>query len=72
VAEFSQRPLYTVTAGDVGTDPKALEDKLNQLLELATTWNAIVLLDEADVFLEERCLNDLKRNALVSGEKVVS
>ncbi len=29
---------------------------------------AVVLLDEADVFLEERSLTDLKRNALVSGE----
>jgi hypothetical protein len=27
-----------------------------------------VLLDEADVFLEERGLTDLKRNALVSGK----
>ena len=27
----------------------------------------VVLLDEADVFLEERSLTDLKRNALVSG-----
>lgn len=28
----------------------------------------MVLLDEADVFLEERTLFDLQRNALVSGE----
>jgi hypothetical protein len=28
----------------------------------------VVLLDEADVFLEERGLTDLKRNALVSGK----
>ena len=27
---------------------------------------AVVLLDEADIFLEERTLNDLQRNALVS------
>lgn len=27
---------------------------------------AVVLLDEADIFLEERTLSDLKRNALVS------
>ena len=29
-------------------------------------WNAILLLDEADVFLEKRELNSLKRNELVS------
>ena len=27
---------------------------------------AIVLIDEADVFLEERSLHDLKRNAMVA------
>lgn len=27
----------------------------------------VVLLDEADVFLEERSLSDLQRNGLVSG-----
>jgi len=34
-----------------------------------TTKSAIVvLLDEADVFLEQRTLSDLQRNALVSGK----
>jgi len=28
----------------------------------------VVLLDEADVFLEKRKISDLQRNALVSGE----
>ncbi|KAL2062221.1 hypothetical protein VTL71DRAFT_6487 [Oculimacula yallundae] len=35
-------------------------------LYLGKTWNCVLLLDEADVFLEERSLNDLKRNSLVS------
>jgi hypothetical protein len=30
----------------------------------------VVLLDEADVFLEQRSLRDLQRNALVSGKPV--
>ena len=29
---------------------------------------AVVLLDEADIFLEERSLHDLSRNALVSSK----
>ncbi len=35
------------------------------------TWklkSSVVLLDEADVFLERRQISDLQRNALVSGE----
>lgn len=39
---------------------------LNSTIELATTWKAIVLIDEADVFLEERSLHDMERNAMVA------
>lgn len=33
---------------------------------MATKWNAILLLDEADVFLQQRSSHDLGRNKLVS------
>ena len=33
---------------------------------LAVAWNAILLIDEADVFLEQRSVQDLQRNCLVS------
>lgn len=36
------------------------------ILELAHKWNAVLLLDEADVFLQERDTKDIFRNALVS------
>jgi hypothetical protein len=36
-------------------------------LRLLADFQLVVLLDEADVFLEERGLTDLERNALVSG-----
>jgi SpoVK/Ycf46/Vps4 family AAA+-type ATPase len=35
-------------------------------LLLGKTWDCVVLLDEADVFLEQRSLINLERNALVS------
>jgi hypothetical protein len=35
-------------------------------VDLAQRWNAVVLLDEADTFLEQRKLHDLDRNALVA------
>jgi len=41
--------------------------KLNVALNLATRWNALVLVDEADVFMEERSNKELQRNELVSG-----
>ena len=66
VAEIAQMPLYRVTCGDIGTNTDAVEKYLNTVLHLGKTWNCVLLLDEADVFLEERSMSDLKRNSLVS------
>jgi SpoVK/Ycf46/Vps4 family AAA+-type ATPase len=66
VAEFAKRPLYRVTCGDIGTDPEAVETYLESALYICTIWGCVALLDEADVFLEERSQMDLQRNALVS------
>ncbi|KAI9766368.1 MAG: hypothetical protein M1840_006632 [Geoglossum simile] len=51
---------------DLGVDSSRLETKLSSILHFARHWNTILLLDEADVFLEERSLHDTNRNALVS------
>ncbi|KAI9782938.1 MAG: hypothetical protein M1839_004413 [Geoglossum umbratile] len=66
IADYTKRPLYTVSSGELGTDPAEVEDKLTHVLDIATTWKAVVLLDEADVFLQQRSGSDVKRNALVS------
>ncbi|CCF36483.1 ATPase [Colletotrichum higginsianum] len=66
VAEIAEKPLYKVTCGDVGTKPDEVEEYLKVVTLLGKTWDCVVLLDEADVFLEQRSLSNLKRNALVS------
>ncbi|CAG8377073.1 unnamed protein product [Penicillium salamii] len=66
VAELTHRPLYRVTCGDVGTNADDVEEYLESALHLGKVWRCVVLLDEADVFLEERTHQDLQRNALVS------
>jgi hypothetical protein len=66
VAELAEKPLFRVTCGDVGTQPEEVEKYLESVLYLGKIWGCVVLLDEADVFLEQRTLNDLTRNALVS------
>ena len=45
-------PFYMMNAGDLGLDSSEIESSLSNVLEMATKWNAIILLDEADVFLE--------------------
>jgi AAA+ superfamily predicted ATPase len=66
VAELAEKPLYRVTCGDIGTDAEGVEQYLESVLYIGKIWGCVVLLDEADVFLEERSLADLQRNALVS------
>ncbi|KAK6353479.1 hypothetical protein TWF696_005442 [Orbilia brochopaga] len=66
VAEYTRSPLYTVSAGSLGTDAVSVEKNLDRILQLCTIWKAVLLLDEADVYLEQRSLHDIQRNALVS------
>ncbi|KAI1792767.1 P-loop containing nucleoside triphosphate hydrolase protein [Ganoderma leucocontextum] len=65
-SEHVRRPLYVVGGGDLGTKAHSLDQALNSVLDIATSWNAIVLIDEADVFLEQRSLHDMERNAMVA------
>ena len=66
LAEYMRVPLYMISAGDLGVNSYQVESALSNVLEMATKWNAILLLDEADIFLEQRSSNDLERNKLVS------
>ncbi|KAF2731740.1 P-loop containing nucleoside triphosphate hydrolase protein [Polyplosphaeria fusca] len=66
VSEHMHSPLYMMSAGDLGINPDQVEAKLNNILEMMSKWNAVLLLDECDVFLEKRSSHDLERNKLVS------
>ena len=66
VAEYCKRPLYAVSSGDLGTYSSALDKSPGRITDLASTFKAVLLIDEADVFLERRSLHDLSRNSLVS------
>ncbi|KAH9944905.1 P-loop containing nucleoside triphosphate hydrolase protein [Amylocystis lapponica] len=65
-SEHVRRPLYVVGCGDLGTTASQLDEELEKVFDLATAWKAIILIDEADVFLERRSLHDLERNAMVA------
>jgi SpoVK/Ycf46/Vps4 family AAA+-type ATPase len=68
VAEKLQRPLYKLEAGDLGSSVSDVEYALKGTLQRCAKWNAVLLIDEADVFLEARTAKDLKRNELVSSK----
>ncbi|KAI0528346.1 P-loop containing nucleoside triphosphate hydrolase protein [Xylaria digitata] len=66
VAENLKRPIYIIGADDLGTDAKCVERTLNKAMMLCAHWKAVLLIDEADVFMGERKTDSLKRNELVS------
>ena len=65
IAELLHQPLYVVSMGELGTTPETLEERLLDILDLAVPWNALVLIDEAEMLLEKRSKNDIVRNAMV-------
>ncbi|CZR56597.1 related to TOB3 (member of AAA-ATPase family) [Phialocephala subalpina] len=66
VAENMKTPLYMMSAGDLGVKSSEVESSLTTILEMVAKWNAVLLLDECDVFLEARSAHDLERNKIVS------
>jgi len=54
--------------GDLGLTAKSVERGLAEKFHLAQSWDRILLLDEADVFLAQRERGHIKRYALVSGQ----
>jgi len=65
IAELLKRPLYAISVGELGVTPDQLEERLRVILDVAKVWNAVILLDEADIYLEARDEHDITRNAMV-------
>jgi len=64
-SEHARSPLYVVGGGDLGM-AASLDSALERIFDVATEWKAIVLINKADVFLEQRSMHDLERNAMVT------
>jgi hypothetical protein len=67
ISDLTMSPLLALTCGDLGVTAREVEIALDKFLKLGEKWNAVVLLDEADIYLEARDLRDIHRNSLVSG-----
>jgi hypothetical protein len=65
VAEYTRKPLFRVNVGELTMEQNVVP-RLQAIFRKASRWDAILLLDEADVVLEERSYEDLKRNGIVS------
>ncbi|KAL8956974.1 MAG: hypothetical protein Q9193_005637, partial [Seirophora villosa] len=61
------RPLLRLSTGELGLDPTLLEEKLGKWFRMAEEWQAVLLIDEADVYLEQRGIGgSLERDAIVA------
>ncbi|KAF2761967.1 P-loop containing nucleoside triphosphate hydrolase protein [Pseudovirgaria hyperparasitica] len=66
VAEHCKRPLLKISTGELGAWGDQIADELKEKLEYASIWKAVVLIDEADVFLEQRKRGDARQNNMVA------
>jgi len=63
-SEVMERPLYRVQSSQLGITVRALEEELKKVLQRAERWGAILLIDEADVYVRARG-TDIEQNAIV-------
>jgi len=63
-SEIIQRPLYRVHSGQLGLNVAEMEVALKDVLTRAQRWGAVMLIDEADVYIKRRD-NNMAANAVV-------
>jgi hypothetical protein len=63
-SEIIRRPLYRVHSGQLGLNVAAMETALKEVLTRAQRWGAVMLIDEADVYIKRRDDN-ITMNAVV-------
>jgi len=63
-SEIIKRPLYRVHSGQLGLNVAEMEKALKDTLTRAQRWGAVMLIDEADVYIKRRDDN-ISANAVV-------
>jgi len=63
-SEIIKRPLYRVHSGQLGLNVSEMEAALKDVLTRAQRWGAVMLIDEADVYIRRRD-NNMAANAVV-------
>ncbi|MDY0011929.1 MAG: ATP-binding protein [Rhodocyclaceae bacterium] len=63
-SEIIRRPLYRVHSGQLGLNVATMETILKEVLTRAQRWGAVMLIDEADVYIRRRD-DDMTANAVV-------
>ncbi|KAL8860659.1 MAG: hypothetical protein Q9178_003012 [Gyalolechia marmorata] len=64
IANYTRQPVLSLSGSDIEGRPST-ETKLQHWFDLAKAWDALILIDEADIFLTWRQPDNLDRNILV-------
>ena len=64
-SETLKVPLYTIHSGNLGTTAEAIQKSLQVIFQRSKRWGCVLLLDEADVFVQQRG-NSVENNAIVA------
>eukprot|EP00727_Mastigamoeba_balamuthi_P009635 m51a1_g5294 hypothetical protein (1028) ;mRNA; f:214142-218324 len=64
LAAYFGRPLYAISFAELGKSVAELEERLTDVLSLASHWGALVLLDEGDALIEHRKPGELQINSM--------
>lgn len=64
LSEELRLPIFRIKISDLGVEAKQIELTLATYFEVAKIWDCVVLLDEADIFLESRSHRDIHSNAV--------
>lgn len=56
IADYTSRPLYPITCGDIGETADTVEENLEKTFQLAHKWGCVLLLDEAE------CVHPFRRH----------
>lgn len=65
IADKTKRPLYYVDSRHLGA-VEMIESSLSEKMADVAAWNAILLSDKADVYLQKQSIDSLDRNKLVA------
>lgn len=63
-SEMIEKPLYNVQCSQLGIEVEQVEKRLEVVLNRASRWGAILLIDEADVYIRARG-EEIQQNAIV-------
>lgn len=64
-SELIERPLYSIHSGNLGVSAEDVRKNLETIFKRAKRWDAVLLLDEADVFVLQRG-ESIQQNAIVA------